>query len=106
MSGKATINIKFLADLKQFSTQMQNASRDLQKMGKKLKGLGTTLSVGLTAPFTAFSVVVSKSFADFESELSKISDLVGISVEEVDRMGDSAKVMASKYGVSAKSAKI
>lgn len=104
MSGKATINIKFLADLKQFSTQMQNASRDLQKMGKKLKGLGTTLSVGLTAPFTAFSVVVSKSFADFESELSKISDLVGISVEEVDRMGDSAKVMASKYGVSAKSA--
>ena len=104
MSGKATINIKFLADLKQFSTQMQNASRDLQKMGKKLKELGTTLSVGLTAPFTAFSVVVSKSFADFESELSKISDLVGISVEEVDRMGDSAKVMASKYGVSAKSA--
>ena len=104
MSGKATINIKFLADLKQFSTQMQNASRDLQKMGKKLKGLGTTLSVGVTAPFTAFSVVVSKSFADFESELSKISDLVGISVEEVDRMGDSAKVMASKYGVSAKSA--
>ncbi|WP_435263010.1 phage tail tape measure protein [Tenacibaculum sp. nBUS_03] len=104
MAGLASINIKFFADLKQFSTQMQNANRKLQKMGKQLQGLGTTLSVGVTAPFVGFSIAVSKSFSSFESELSKISDLVGISVGEVNEMGDSAKGMASKYGVSAKSA--
>ncbi len=100
----ASVVIKFSADLKQFSTSMQNASRSIKKMGEKLQKVGTTLSVGVTAPFVGFSAVVSKSFADFEAELSKISGLVGISVEEVNRMGEGAEEMASKYGVSAQSA--
>ncbi|WP_435263454.1 hypothetical protein [Tenacibaculum sp. nBUS_03] len=93
MAGLASINIKFFADLKQFSTQMQNANRKLQKMGKQLQGLGTTLSVGVTAPFVGFSVLAlknwdtqEKAIAQVEAGLSSVGDSVGYTSEQLQKM--------------------
>jgi hypothetical protein len=68
MAGSlASINIKFSADLQQFSTQMQNAQRDIAKMGDKLTSIGSSLSLGLTAPILGLGTMAVKTAADFET---------------------------------------
>ena len=56
MASFADISIRFSANLKEFSSQMQNAERDLKKIGSQFKNAGAALSVGLTAPIVAFGV--------------------------------------------------
>ncbi|WP_417832775.1 hypothetical protein [Terasakiella sp.] len=56
MASFADISIRFSADLKQFSSQMQNAERDLKKVGSQFKNAGAALSIGLTAPIVALGV--------------------------------------------------
>ena len=93
MAGVASINIKFLADIAQFSTQMQNANRSIAKMGKKMQSMGTALSVGVTAPLTAFSVVSLKNWdtqvkaiAQVEAGLKSTGNAVGYTSAELQDM--------------------
>ena len=68
MAGSlASINIKFAADLKGFSTQMQNAQRDIAKMGEQLTSIGSKLSLGVTAPILGLGAIAVKTAADFET---------------------------------------
>lgn len=91
--SSATINIKFLADLKQFSSQLQNSSRKIKKMGRELQSVGTALSVGVTAPFVAFSVkavkawdVQAKAIAQVEAGLRSTGGAVGYTSSELQKM--------------------
>ena len=93
MAGLASINIKFAADLKQFSSGMQNANRSIQKMGKKLQSVGTALSIGVTAPLTAFAAVSlknwdkqEKAIAQVESALLSTGNTVGYTSKELQNM--------------------
>lgn len=74
--SNASISISLFANLNQFSTEMQNASRKLNKMGRQMQSLGKTLSVGLTAPLAAFGIAgvrafdqQAKAIADVEAAL-------------------------------------
>ncbi|QLE02880.1 phage tail length tape measure family protein [Galbibacter sp. BG1] len=87
------VNIKFLADLQQFSTGMQNASRKMEKLGSKLKSVGTTLSVGVTAPLTAFAVASVKNFdtqakaiAQVETGLKSTGNAAGFTSDQLQKM--------------------
>jgi hypothetical protein len=60
------INIKFLADLKGFSSQMQNANRSLDKVGKKMQRTGASLTAGLTLPLVGLGAVALKAFGELE----------------------------------------
>lgn len=60
------VNIKFTADLIDFSTGMQNASRKIDNIGKKLKNIGAGLTVGITAPITGLGFKALQSAADLE----------------------------------------
>ena len=87
------INIKFATDLKSFSSGMQNANRSIQKMGKKLQNVGAALSVGVTAPLTAFAAVSLKawdkqqqSIAQVEAGLLSTGNAVGYTSEELQKM--------------------
>lgn len=73
MAGNAIINIKFAADLKQFSSSMQNATRSIKRMGKQMQSVGTNLSVGLTAPFLAFSGVALKNFDTQDKAVAQLN---------------------------------
>lgn len=93
MAGNAIVNIKFAADLKQFSTQMQNANRDIAKMGKKLQNVGAALSIGVTAPLTAFGVASLKNWdaqvkaiAQVEQGLKTTGNAVGFTSEQLQKM--------------------
>lgn len=66
MAGNALINIKFASNLKQFSTQMQNANRGIAKMGKKLQSVGAALSIGVTAPILGLGKLALDTASNFE----------------------------------------
>ena len=90
MASLANINIKFSADLKEFSTSMQNATRSMEKMGAKLKDVGKTLSIGLTAPIVGLGVIAVKTFTDFEQSMAKVAAVSGASVGALKALNQSA----------------
>lgn len=68
MAGSlASINIKFSADLKQFSSEMQTAMRDISKLGDSFAAVGRGLTVGLTTPILGLGGLAVKTAADFET---------------------------------------
>lgn len=68
MAGSlASINIKFSADLKQFSSEMQTAVRDVAKLGDGFASVGRGLTVGLTTPILGLGGLAGKTAADFET---------------------------------------
>lgn len=67
MASLSSINIRFNADLKGFSSQVQNVQRSLNKTGKQLQSIGTNLSVSLTAPLLGIGALAVKAAADMET---------------------------------------
>lgn len=93
--ARPIVNIKFLADLKQFSTQMQNASRDIGKLSNKMSSVGKSLSLGLTAPIVGLGVAATKTFADFEQEMAKVLAISGATTDQFKALNDSAKTLGA-----------
>ena len=77
MGSLASINIRFVADLAQFSTQIQNANRKIKKMGRDMTRTGQKLTVGLTAPLTGIGLVASNAFSSLEQEMAKVRAISG-----------------------------
>jgi len=67
MASLSSINIRFNADLKGFSSQMQNVQRSLNKTGKQLQNIGSNLSVSVTAPLLGIGALAVKAAADMET---------------------------------------
>jgi len=72
MANFADISIRFSADLKQFSSQMENAQRSMKKFGSQLTSVGTGLSVGLTLPLIALGVKSVQAFDKQEKALAQV----------------------------------
>lgn len=66
MGSLASINIRFVADLAQFSTQIQNANRKIKKMGRDMTRTGQKISMGITAPVTALGAAAVSAFSNLE----------------------------------------
>ena len=94
MAGSlSTINIKFFADLKQFSSQMQNANRQLQKHGKQITAVGKNMSIGLTAPILLMGAASLKAFdtqaqsiAQVEAGIKSTGSAAGYTSEQLQKM--------------------
>ncbi|MFD0762979.1 hypothetical protein ACFQZW_12885 [Lutibacter aestuarii] len=94
MAGSlATINIKFAADLKQFSTQMQNANRALKQHGKEMQKVGKGFTTYITAPLAALTAVSLVSYnkqaqalAQVEAGLKSTGGAVGYTTAQLELM--------------------
>lgn len=94
--GAPIVNIKFLADLVQFSTGMQNASRKLDRLGKKFQQVGKKLTVSLTAPLVASGLAAIKNFdkqakaiAQVERGIKTTGNAAGFTSEQLQAMASS-----------------
>jgi hypothetical protein len=75
--AKKSINIRAGFDLKAFSTSQQNLIRKLQASGEKMKSVGRSMSMSLTAPIVGLGAVATKTFATFEQSMAKVKAISG-----------------------------
>lgn len=105
MSRYAAVNVRFGADISQFSTAMQNAARQMQRAGDQLQNVGKSMSMNLTAPILALGTASLYAFGKIDmlkrglttfmgtteaaeaefSKLREVAKLPGIGLEEAVR---------------------
>ena len=85
MASLSSINILFRADLTQFSSEMQNVTRQLRRTGQEMQQLGKSLSFSLTLPIVGLGVASVKTFADLE-KLQKGRDGIVKGFDEANKM--------------------
>jgi hypothetical protein len=94
MAGKfvAKVNVLFGANIKQFSTKMQNVSRQLAKTGKQMQKVGKSMSM-VTAAITAAAAgsvyawdKQAQSIAQVEAGLKSTGGTVGRTSAELQQM--------------------
>lgn len=93
----ATINIKFTADLRGFSTEMQNSMRRIGAFGDQMTKLGKSMSMYVTAPILAGGAAAIKFASDYEESLNKVDVAFGDSSAQVKNF---AKDTLETYGIA------
>lgn len=73
MGGLASINVKFKVDLSGLSTEMQNAMRQIDKVGQRMQALGRNMSTFVTLPVLAAGGAATKMASDFEESMNKVN---------------------------------
>ena len=86
------------------SGKMAAVGTQLESVGKKMANVGKSLTVGVTLPIVGVGVAATKMAMDFDTSLTKMVSLVGLTRDEVDGMRGDIITMASQYGKSAKEA--
>jgi len=89
--AKKSINIRAGFDLKAFSTSSQNLTRSLQKTGAKMKSIGKSMSMSLTAPIVGLGGLAVKTFADFEQSMAKVQAISGATGKDFEALTQTAK---------------
>jgi hypothetical protein len=97
MVRKAGINIKIGADLKDFSTKMQNVSRSMKKLGRKFDRLGKKMSRNVTLPLLAMGAAAIKFSSDLEESTNKADVAFGDASKSVK---DFAKTTLESFGIA------
>jgi hypothetical protein len=95
--GLASINVKFTADLRGFSTEMQNSIRKINQYGRELQSVGNGLSLYLTTPLLAAGAASVKFASDYQESLNKVDVAFGDSSAAVREF---AKESLTAFGIS------
>lgn len=95
--GLATINIRFTADLRGFSTEMQNSMRRIGAFGQQMTNLGKSMSMYVTGPILAGGAAAIKFASDYEEALNKVDVAFGDSSAQVKSF---AKETLETYGIA------
>lgn len=98
MAGLASINIRFSADLKGFSSEMQSALRQIDKAGQKFQAIGQQLSTFVTLPILAAGGAAVKFASDYEESLNKVNVAFGGSADEVKKFSQTS---LESFGIAA-----
>ena len=88
--AKNRINIAIGANLKQFSSDMQNVKREMRKTSRKMKSLGQSMTRSLTVPLSLIGVASVKLAADFEQSMAKVRAVSGATGDEFKALNDNA----------------
>jgi hypothetical protein len=97
MASLAQINIKFSADLRQFSSEMQTVARDLKRTGEQMQQIGGAMAVGFTLPILAAGAASVKMASDYEESMNKVNVAFGSSNESVKEF---AKNSLETFGIA------
>ena len=72
MASLASINIRFAVDLREFSSEMQNSLRTIDKVGQKFQEVGRSMSAFVTLPILAAGAAAAKFASDYQESLNKV----------------------------------
>jgi len=97
MASFADISIRFRANLKQFSTQMQNAERRMKKVGKRFENIGQNLTLGVTLPVLGLGAASVKAASDAEETSAKFNTVFRDISEQAKK---ASETLVNSYGQS------
>jgi len=81
--------------------RVSKMGEQVQQFGDKMARAGKSLTVGVTLPIVGVGVAATKMAMDFDTSMTKMVSLVGLTRDEVDGMRKDIITMASQYGKSA-----
>jgi len=100
-----------LADMQRLQAQSMSMSGKMAAVGAQMKTVGAnlskvgkTLTLGVTLPIVGVGVAASKMAMDFDTSMTKMVSLVGLTRDEVNGMRGDIVKMAGQYGKSAQEA--
>lgn len=99
--AKNRINIAIGANLKKFSTDMQNVKREMRRTSRKMKSLGQSMTRSLTVPLGLMGGAMIKFASDTQESLNKVNVAFGDSSTTVK---DFAKTTLKSFGIAESSA--
>ena len=99
--AKNRINIAIGANLKQFSSDMQNVQREMRKTSRKMKSLGKSMTRSLTLPLGLMGGAMIKFASDTQESLNKVDVAFG---ESSTTVKDFAKTTLKSFGIAEGSA--
>jgi TP901 family phage tail tape measure protein len=94
----AIMNVILGVNAKRFHSSIKSVQFKMRKVGRQFKGIGDTISKGLTAPIVGVGVAGVKMSADFGQSMSRINGLVGIAREQTEMWRSDLLKMATEVG--------
>lgn len=88
MASLAQINIRFKADLADFSKQMENVNRTLKTQGQQLQRLGAQMSATFSLAFGALGTAAYNLAADFEDALGASDEIFKDASDDVKEFAE------------------
>ena len=70
---------------------MQNATRRIDRIGKKMQKVGKSLTTNITAPLAAIGVASVATFTNFEQELAKVNAISGATSSQFSALKKNAE---------------
>ncbi|MEX3713656.1 phage tail tape measure protein [Cytobacillus horneckiae] len=88
--------VRIGADIRNFEREMRRLTRDTQKIGDTLQGVGKTLTAAITLPLLALGGASVKSAMEFESAFASVRKTVDASEAEFKDMEMAIRNMAKE----------
>lgn len=87
----ASMSAELKLDNKKFLKEIERSARATERMGRKLKSVGSTLSRSLSAPLLAVAAISSKFAIDFEAQMKTVAAVSGASAKELKSLSNTAR---------------
>lgn len=97
-AGQVTVRVG--ANIRDYQAKMERVQTSMKKLGSKMSSIGKSMTMGLTVPIVGAGVAAIKTAADFESSMSKIVGLVGLTTREVDNMKKSVLQLSGQTSIA------
>lgn len=103
MIGGKQSKISILLELrgKGFDKELAKAQRNLSNFGKKMKGIGRSMSYSLTAPIALVGAATIKLAVDFEKAMAKVQAISGATEPQFERLAASARAFGAATAFTA-----
>jgi len=102
--AESNLKINITGDSSKLKNALSSANSQMNAFGKKMQSVGRSMSTQLTLPLVAAGAAATKLALDFDKSMTQIESLVGVAADEVAKMGEAAKRMATETGRSANEA--
>lgn len=84
-----------------FGSSMQSMGGKFTAVGQKMKGIGKSMSMYVTAPLVGLGAIAAKTGIEFDDSMAKVQAVSGATGQDLDKLRDKAKEMGAKTKFSA-----
>ena len=87
------VSIFFKADTKAFQSGLDQMSKRLNKFSRQTKKLGRSITTNFSIPFAIAGGAAVKMVADFDTSMTKLNTLVGVSEGQIEKFKESVPTL-------------